>query len=456
MKSQTFDQFMHDPEYLRLKTEMMSLFSAYQAKLVGIEPSKSEWVTDYQDLIKSFSKQRGGDLFYNYLGSGLGKGALVQLADGSVKYDFISGIGSFWGHGMPELVSASLDAAFSDTVIQGNLQQTNRSAVLTEQLCRVSGFEHCFLTSSGAMADENALKLAFHHGKHKTRILAFERCFMGRTLALAQVTDNAAYRQGLPPTLSVDYIPFYDYRDPEGSTLRAEKALKTYIARYPGQHAVMSFELVQGEGGYYAGTETFFKRLMTILKEANILIMVDEIQSFGRGDTLFAFQHFGLDDFIDIVTVGKLMHVCATLFRSGLYPQPGLISQTFTSSSSAIESGIAILDAFEHRGFLGTDGRNKKMADAILEQLTRLSGLYPNAIKGPYGYGLMVGFQVFEGTKDQTMAFVKRLFEKGVIGFTAGRDPMRVRFLPPVGAVSADDIVSVFRIIEEVIQEQHA
>lgn len=456
MKSQIFDQFMHDPDYLRLKTEMMSLFSAYQAKLVGIQGPQEDLSVSYQSLIRSFSTQRGGDLFYNYLGSGLGKGALVQLADGSVKYDFISGIGSFWGHGMPELVSASLDAAFSDTVIQGNLQQTNRSAVLTEQLCRLSGFSHCFLTSSGAMADENALKLAFHYGKTKTRLLAFERCFMGRTLALAQVTDNVAYRSGLPATLSVDYVPFYDYKDPEGSLLRAEKALKTYMARYPNQHAVMCFELVQGEGGYYAGTEVFFKRLMTLLKEAGIPILVDEIQTFGRGETLFAFQHFGLEDFVDIVTVGKLMHVCATLFRPGFLPQPGLISQTFTSSSSAIESAIAILDAFEHRGFLGETGRNKKMAACISEQLTRLSEAYPSVIKGPFGFGLMVGFQVGDGSKETTMSFVKRLFDKGVIGFTAGRDPMRVRFLPPVGAVSTDDIVSVFAIIEALIKEHYA
>ena len=60
------------------------------------------------------------------------------------------------------------------------------------------------------MANENALKLLFHYQPRKTRILAFEGCFIGRTLALASITDKAKYRDGLPGTLSVDYLPFFD------------------------------------------------------------------------------------------------------------------------------------------------------------------------------------------------------------------------------------------------------
>ena len=451
-----FDRFFNDPNYLRLKTELISLLSAYQSELGSVQGPEEHLKLSYDALISSFSKQRGGDLWYRYLGSGLGKGALVQLADGSVKYDFISGIGTFWGHSMPELISAGIDAAVSDTVMQGNLQQSRRSTVLVDQLCTASGIPHCFLSSSGAMAVENALKLAFHHGKNKSRILAFERCFTGRTLALAHVTDNPAYRQGLPPTLTVDYVPFFDYRCPEESIALSERMLERYLDRHPDQYAAMSFELVQGEGGYYAGNSEFFKRLMTLLKSRGVPIIVDEVQTFGRGETLFAFQHFGLEEFVDIVTVGKLLQTCATLFQSKFIPQPGLISQTFTSSTSAIESGIAILEAFQHRGFLGAEGRNKRMSACIVEHLERLSALYPNTIKGPFGYVMMVGFQVYDGSKETTIAFVKKLFERGVIGFTAGRDPMRVRFLPPIGAVDVDDIAGVMGIIEGILKENHA
>ena len=48
------------------------------------------------------------------------------------------------------------------------------------------------------MANENGLKLLFHHSPGKNRILAFEQCFMGRSITLAQITDKAMYRRGYP------------------------------------------------------------------------------------------------------------------------------------------------------------------------------------------------------------------------------------------------------------------
>ena len=74
--------------------------------------------------------------------------------------------------------------------------------------------DHCFLTTSGAMAAENGLKLCFQKHAPATRIFAFGKCFMGRTLALSRL-QTMAYRQGLPQTVSVDYLPFYDENEPE-------------------------------------------------------------------------------------------------------------------------------------------------------------------------------------------------------------------------------------------------
>ena len=65
------------------------------------------------------------------------------------------------------------------------------------------------------MANENALKLAFSSQINKTRVIAFEKCFHGRTMSMASITDKAAYRSGLPLSLPVDYIPFYNPDRPE-------------------------------------------------------------------------------------------------------------------------------------------------------------------------------------------------------------------------------------------------
>jgi acetylornithine/succinyldiaminopimelate/putrescine aminotransferase len=82
-----------------------------------------------------------------------------------------------------------------------------------------------FMTSSGVMAAENALKMAFQKRAPAHRVIAFEKCFMGRTLSVSQITDKAAYRDGLPKTLMVDYIPFYKADQHERSIEMAVKHL---------------------------------------------------------------------------------------------------------------------------------------------------------------------------------------------------------------------------------------
>ena len=79
-------------------------------------------------MLQKFGDIRGGTLYFPYLGSGIGRGPLVELADGSVKYDMISGIGvHYLGHSHPALIAASIDAAIRDTIMQGNLQQNVES-----------------------------------------------------------------------------------------------------------------------------------------------------------------------------------------------------------------------------------------------------------------------------------------------------------------------------------------
>ena len=122
--------------------------------------------------------------------------------------DFINGIGSLFGHSLELLRNASIDAAIEDTIMQGNLQQNERSFELMKLLLNTSKMDHCILTSSEQWQMRMHSNYFFHNQPKKSRILAFENCFMGRTLALAQVTDKAKYRLGLPNTINVDYIPF--------------------------------------------------------------------------------------------------------------------------------------------------------------------------------------------------------------------------------------------------------
>ena len=411
----------------------------------------------YQELLDDCSARRGAQLYYPYLGSGIGRGSLVELADGSVKYDFITGIGvHYLGHSNPELMKRLLIASVSDTVMQGNLQQNVNSSELMKQflaLAKGSDLAHCFLSTSGAQANENALKMAFQKKAPADRVLAFEHCFAGRTLALAHITDKALYRDGLPKTLTVDYLPFFNADHPEKSLHRTLHKLETLLERYPNQYAVMSFELIQGEGGYYPGDEHFFKEIIKVLKKHDVAIWIDEVQTFGRTSRPFAYQYFNLDKEVDIVTVGKMSQVCATLFKEDFKARPGLISQTFTSSSSAIEAAKYVLELFAGSELCGASGKIVKFENIFHSKLASLAKKYEGHFVGPYGMGGMIAFTIFDGDLAKTKEFCNRLFANGAMAFLAGRNPMRVRMLPAMAVVTEEEVDAVFEIIEQTFIE---
>lgn len=303
------------------------------------------------------------------------------------------------------------------------------------------------------MANENAAKIVFQARHPRDRLLAFEGCFMGRTLALSQVTDVAAYREGLPPTLAVDYVPYFDSADPHGSGQRAVAALERHLARHPGRHAAMCFELVQGEGGFHVGDREFFVSLMERLRERGVAVLVDEVQTFGRTSRWFAFQHFGLDEYVDVVTIGKMSQACATLFTEELRPRPGLVSQTFTAATAAIFAAHAVID-FLGDGFFGAEGRIADIHRRFAERLRAITARHPQWIPpAPAGFGIggMIAFQVLGGELEPTKRFLHALFEDGVIAYYAGSHPTRVRFLPPLGAILDEDVDAVCEIVERTL-----
>ncbi|MEM1283644.1 MAG: aminotransferase class III-fold pyridoxal phosphate-dependent enzyme [Chlamydiota bacterium] len=445
----------NDPRVLQAKKLLEEAVREHQQHIKGVLPSDPEREVAYKQLLEEFGEKRGINLWYPYLGSGIGNGALVELTDGSVKYDFIGGIGvHYWGHSHLEIIDTCIDAAITDTTMQGNLQQNLESYSLTKLLTSVSGMDHCFLTSSGVMANENALKILFQYKHPADRILAFEHCFAGRTLAFASITDKPQYRAGLPPCLNVDYIPYYNPRAPKESTERALGVLKDHLKRYPNQHAAMIFELVQGEGGFYPGDTDFFVALMKELKKHDVKIFVDEVQTFGRLPKLFAFQYFQLEKYVDIVTIGKLSQVCATLYRKALKPKPGLLSQTFTGSSAQIQSGHLIIKNLIEENYFGPNGKIQKIHEYFVQGLENIEHKYPSLISGPWGLGAMIAFTPYDGDSKKVMNLSHRLFDAGVICFVTGSEPTRIRFLLPMGAITEQDIDNVLKIIEKTLVNQ--
>jgi len=452
------DALRTDPRVVEARRLISEAIVDHAASVNEVRGPKPELKTDYQSMLDRLTAVRGAPPIWPYLSSGMGSGPFVELADGSVKLDFICGIGVHGcGHLQDGMVQAAIDAALEDTVMQGNLQQNPASLQMGEKLVQLASqsgakLDHCLLSTSGAMANENALKIAFHNKTPADRIIAFDNAFAGRTLATASLTDKAAYRTGLPVTIDVDYLPFREASNPERSQRWAVDELHRLIKRYPGKHAAFWAEPIAGEGGYYEGTKEFFTALCEPLREAGIPIIFDEVQSFSRTSRPFAFQHLGLDEFADIVTVGKITQVCGTLYGKAFNPTGPILSQTFTGSSSAITTGLSMLEQLESNQCFGVDGKNMTLGNYFRNGLEQLSSKYPSYISGPFGCGMMIAFTPGDGSFDHAKQLMGTMYDTGLLGFVCGANPTRLRFLPPPVVTTTQHIDLALNLLEQSIK----
>jgi len=387
------------------------------------------------------------------LSAGAGEGASVVLADGRPVLDLVSGIGPYaFGHDDQDLLETAAIAAAKDVAFQGHVLPGPEYLKLSQMLARLAGprLEHVWLSLSGSMANENAWKILLQKKAPAARCLAFEHSFHGRTLAMAELTDRPEYREGLPPMNFVDRIPFFDPTDPE-STQKSVAALEQAIAESPGQHAAMCFELIQGEGGFNDAPPEFFRALMAICKNAGIAVWLDEIQTFGRTEGLFAFRTLGLEDLVDIVTVGKILHGSAAIFTADLRPKPKLVAGTWAGASVGMAMGARILERLENEGYLGDSGKIAQLTENIDEAFEGLKSRLPGVVTARSGLGAMQAFTAWNGGPDIATAIVEVALEEGALLQTAGSSPMKIRLLPPLN-LTADELTRGFAAIERALR----
>ncbi len=436
-----------------------------QAEIAGVQGPVGDLRTNLEDFMKRGDAARGRGCLYPYLGSGFGSGALVELLDGSIKYDMICGIGpNFFGHSDTELMGVALEAAMSDVTMQGYLQQNGDAVAFMETIVkeasRNSDLAHAFLCNSGAMANDNALKIIYQARPGRTRVLAFEHCFMGRSIAMSQLGDSAGNRVGVPITMDVDYVPFYDesVAASEGTQAAIDKSvarLRDHLSRYPAQYATFVMEIVQGEGGFNSAPREYFLALIELCREHDIVVWFDEVQTFGRTFEMFAFDSLQLGEYVQMCTIGKMSQVCAALYTPELNPKPGLLSATFLGSSVALNVGAAIVERLRDGGYYGESGiisRHRQMFDKMCKALVAEHPEWFPSVPGcdeVYGgYGGMMRLSPFGGVKGAINKACRALFDEGVITLYCGHGPFHIRFLPPLGVMRVEEWPNVFEIIE--------
>ena len=404
--------------------------------IVSVRPPDKTKAVSYKEALQRVRDLRGRELFYPYTGSGRGRGALVELLDGSVKLDFICGIGvHILGHGHPEMLRAALQGALEDISAQGHLQANEIYIQTLQKLTALAGrksrLKFGWLCPSGSMANENSLKVIRQKKKAARFIVAFERAFAGRTSLMAEINANPKTREGLPSYGEVLRIPFCP-EDPE----EALDALKKHQREKGDQIACLMVELLQGDGGCRLAPASFFKPLFEFCRNREIAVWADEIQTFGRTGELFAFEKLGLGEFMDVVTVGKAFQMSASLWTEEFNPKPGLVSGTFAGATVSLHCAKTVLDVLE-RGFMGPDGRIEACFKAWTARLRSLEAC--GLLSDIDGAGLMTGATPLDGKPATTDRLLRLLFQKGLIVFSCGHGKVkRLRFLLPAVALKSD------------------
>jgi acetylornithine aminotransferase len=350
--------------------------------------------------------------------------------ENNVKYlDLYGGHGVISiGHTHPAYV-ASLTNQLQKIGFYSNSVQMPLQVELAEKLGKISGCEKykLFLCNSGAEANENALKLASFITE-KSRIIAFNNSFHGRTSAAVAVTDNKSINAPINLQQKVTFLPLNDIE------LVIHELGK-------GDVAAVIIEGIQGVGGLDEGTKKFFKKVKKVCKKKGALLILDEIQSgYGRSGKFFAFQHHKIKP--DIITTAKGMAngfpIGGVLIAKKIKAKFGMLGTTFGGNHLACVAAISVLDIIESEKLM--DNVNE-VSNYFLQQIKTVP-----KIKQVKGKGLMLGLEFdFEVSELRN----KLITEKHI--FTGGSNNKNLlRILPPL-SISKNEIDVFVKALKEVL-----
>ena len=319
------------------------------------------------------------------------------------------------GHSHPYYIQKLTQQA-EKLVFYSNSVVNKLQIELAQKLGKQSGYEDyfLFLVSSGAEANENALKLAsFHNGRRK--VVAFNKSFHGRTSAAVRVTDNPKIVAPINEGFDVEFLPFNDIA-------ATEAVLKK------GDVCAVIVEGIQGVGGIRVAETDFLQKLRKVCDETGTILILDEVQSgYGRSGKFFAHQHAGIRP--DLITVAKGMGngfpIGGVLISPKFEASHGLLGTTFGGSHLACMAAIAVLDVMKAEHLIENTAT---IGDYLLTELSKIP-----QVKEVRGRGLMIGIEFENSVKDIRS---KLLFQKKI--FTGVSGTNTIRLLPPLCLSKAD------------------
>ena len=368
-----------------------------------------------------------------------GKGAYLYDEDGEQYLDFLSGIGVMaLGYSHPAITKVIREQA-GKLVHVSNLFYTEFPSALAARLVKLSGLKKVFFSNSGTEAWEGALKIAraVANGrglKKRTKFLAMENSFHGRTMGSVATTYTEKYRKPFAPVMpGVEFVKFNDVED-----------LK---AKFTDDVCAVCIETVQGEGGIQPVSLEFLKAARALTAKSGALLLLDEIQcGLGRTGKMFAYQHYGVKP--DVVTLAKPLAAGLPLGAILVGEEvagaihPGMHGTTFGGGPLACAVALEVLNVLEREKLLE---HVKEVGNYFIELLGQLDSRH-GAVVDVRGVGLMVGLELDSA---ELAKFVqKAMLEKKIIINRTHETVLR--FLPPY-VVTKKQVEVVVKALDEIL-----
>lgn len=364
-----------------------------------------------------------------------GEGSWLWDQDGRRYLDFVQGwaVNSL-GHSPRIVVDAIKDQA--ERLLNPSPSYYNPPMLeLADLIASNSALDKTFFTNCGAEANEGAIKLARKWGQiHKGgafEIIAMDHAFHGRTLATMSASGKPQWRDLYEP--KVQGFPRVPLNDID--------AVRT--AMNENTVAVM-LEPIQGEAGVYPVDDGYMRELRRITEEANVLLIVDEVQTgVGRTGKLFAYEWSGIRP--DIMTLAKgigggvplgalvaRQEVCC--FAAG--DQGG----TFNGNPLVTAAGCAVMKEVCRPEFLANVNTVSRYLTEGLVNLSRKHGF--GEVRGR---GLLLALNL---NRELGKIITQRALENGLLINSPRAETLR--FMPALN-VTTDEIEEMLRILESTI-----
>ncbi|OUS96689.1 acetylornithine transaminase [Rhodococcus sp. NCIMB 12038] len=341
-----------------------------------------------------------------------GQGAVLTDADGKEYVDFLAGIAvNILGHAHPAIIEA-VTAQLSTLGHVSNLYASEPAIELAEKLLSHLGAPgRVFFCNSGAEANEAAFKLARATGRSK--IIAAENSFHGRTMGALALTGQTAKRapfEPMPP--GVEHVPYGD--------------LDALDRAVDADTAAVFLEPMMGEGGVVVPPEGYLVGARQITADRGALLVLDEVQT-GVGRTGWFYAHQAVGIVPDVMTLAKglgggmpIGACIATGATADLFG-PGKHGTTFGGNPVCAAAALAVLRTIAEDDLISRADTLGKTLSAGIE------GLGHPLIDHVRGAGLLLGIVL---TQDVAPAVENSAREAGYLINAA--QPGVVRLAPPL------------------------